>query len=370
MSQLYTNMTEQGAHAGRAAGIDRRSFLMRATAAAVMGAVQPMLGRAASAQSVSSVDDLTLETVAGPVQGKSVELALAHEHLYVDFLGPKDPNYMNVDWADALGASVNAAAQVRAQGVNLMIEWGPMGVGRNVLLLRHVSRETGMHIVCPTGIYKSLIPPQFEGMSAEQIADHFVRELTKGVDGTPIRAGFIKIATTEAGATETDTMIHRAAAMAGRDVGATISLHSPLWETTKGVIGTLDAEGFSLERFVWGHAQPSSVDAHKEVAARGATIQYDAISADSDPFFNGPTDDTSMLDRIEAMVKAGFDKQVIVSADASVYVNPPQWQYDRDNTYVYRYFAPKLEERLGAELSRQVLRNNVIHAFRRGDKVA
>ena len=367
MSQVHS--VNLGKAYGASGWIDRRSFLLRATAAAAIGATQSLVGRTASAQTVSSVDDLILETVAGPVQGKNVELAVAHEHLYVDFLGPKDPNYMNVDWSAALGASVNAASELRAQGVNLLIEWGPMGVGRNVHLLRHVSRETGMNIVYPTGIYKSLIPPQFEGLSAEEIADHFVRELTKGVDGTPMRAGFIKIATTEAGATETDTMIHRASAMAGRDVGATISLHSPLWETTKGVMATLDSEGFPLDRFVWGHAQPSSVDAHKEVAGRGATIQYDAISADSDPFFNGPTDDESMLERIEALVKAGFDKQVIVSADASVYVNPPIWQYDRDGTYVYRYFAPKLEQRLGTELSRQILRNNVIHAFRRGDKV-
>lgn len=369
MNQFYTKNREGGTEIGLPAGVDRRTFLLRATAAAaVLGAVPSMGGRSAAAQT-GSVDELMLETVSGPLSGKDVELAVAHEHLYVDFLGPKDPNYMNVDWADALGASVNAAAELRAQGVNLMIEWGPMGVGRNVLLLRHVARATGMHIVCPTGIYKSLIPPQFDGMSAEEIAGHFVRELTKGVDGTAIRAGFIKMATTEAGATETDTMIHRAAAMAGREVGATISLHSPLWETTKGIIATLDAESFPLDRFVWGHAQPSSVDAHKEVAGRGATIQYDAISAHADPFFNGPTDDASMLDRIETMVKAGFDKQVLVSADASVYVNPAKWQYDRDNTYVYRYFAPKLEERLGAELSRQILRDNVIHAFRRGDKV-
>jgi phosphotriesterase-related protein len=356
-------------HAARSRAVDRRAFLGFAAGGAIIAA--GVLGpRAGVAQDNANVDDLVLETVTGPVKGSAIEKVLAHEHLYVDFLGPTDPNYMNVDWADAIGASVNAAGEVRAQGVNLLIEWGPMGVGRNVLLLRHVARETGVNIVCPTGIYKSLIPPQFEGMSAEQIADHFIRELSKGTDATPIRTGFIKIATTEAGATETDTMIHRAAAIAGRETGATIALHSPIAATTEGVVSTLTKEGFALERFVWGHAQPSPSEAHKAMAGRGATIQFDAIGADSDPFFNGPTDDASMLDRIEALAKAGHDKQVIVSADASVYVNPPKWQYDRDNTYVYRYFEAKLIERLGEALARQVLRDNVIRAFRRGDKVS
>lgn len=342
----------------------RRTFLMAGAAGAAWAARLPE----AIAQSASA-DEVVLETVRGPVKGKDIEKALGHEHLFVDFLGPTDPNYMNVDWPAAIGSSVNAASEVRAQGVNLMIEWGPMGVGRNVLLLRHVSNATGVHIVCPTGIYKSLIPPAFEGMSSDEIALHFIRELTKGIDGTPIRAGFIKMATTEKGPTETDTMIHRAAAIAGRETGSTIALHSPLTAATKTVVATLESEKFPLDRFVWGHAQPSGKDAHKAMAERGVTLQFDAIGARSDPFFNGPTDDDSMLDRIESLVKAGYGKQVLVSADASVFVNPPKWQYDRQNLYVYRYFEPKLVARLGEEQARQVLRDNIIHAFRRGDKV-
>ena len=76
-----------------------------------------------------------------------------------------------------------------------------------------------------------------------------------------------------------------------------------------------------------------------------------------------------MLDRIENITK-GHPDQVIVSADASVYVNPPVWQYDRDNTYVYRYFEAKLAERLGEDMARHVLRDNVIRAFRHGDNVS
>ena len=135
------------------------------------------------------------------------------------------------------------------------------------------------------------------------------------------------------------------------------------------VTATLEAEGFKLDRFVWGHSQPSSNADHLKMVERGATVQFDAISADTAPFFNGPTDDDSMLARIEN-ITAGHPDQVIVSADASVYVHPPVWQYDRDNTYVHRYFAAKLAERLGGDMANQVLRDNVIRAFRRGDNVS
>ena len=39
-----------------------------------------------------------------------------------------------------------------------------------------------------------------------------------------------------------------------------------------------------------------------------------------------------MLDRIQAMVEAGFGGSVLVSADATVVANPAKSQYARDNT--------------------------------------
>jgi len=341
----------------------RRGFLLAGLGLAGLGLLAGP--RRLLAQDVNA---LNLQTVLGLVPGSAIEGVVAHEHLFVDFYGPNDPHYMNVNWSAAIGASINKALELRAQGVNLMIEWTNIGVGRNIFLLRDVAVQTGLNIVCPTGIYKSLLPPEFVGMSAETIAERFYDELTKGIDGTAVRAGFIKIATTEAGPTATDSLIHQAAAIAGREAGATIALHSPLFPATAQVIATLQGANFPLERFVWGHAQPSSIEDHKAVAALGATIQYDAISAHSDPFFNGPIDDASMLERIAAMVAAGYGGQVIVSADASVFVNPQQWQYDRSANYVHGYFAAQLEQKLGAEAAKKVLRDNVIHAFRAPDK--
>src|SRR5262249_48701877 len=217
--------------------------------AAAVGAAP--LGQAgfqpALAAAPAEVQALVLETVTGPIKGSDVERAMAHEHLYVDFNGPTDPAYMDVDWSVALGACVNAANKLRAQGVNLMIEWTNLGVGRTVLLLRHVARRAGLNIVCPTGIYKSLVPPEFAGMSIDELAAIFVRELTKGVNGTGIRVGFIKIATTEAGATESDTVIHRAAGLAATEVGCTVALHSPHFAATQRVVKVLEEAGVSMD---------------------------------------------------------------------------------------------------------------------------
>lgn len=345
----------------------RRSFLLGSGAA--LGAMALTTLGTAKFAFADTMENAVLQTVTGPVSAADIEKVMAHEHLFVDFHGPNAAEYMDVNWSAALGASVTSAMELRGQGVNLMIEWTNLGVGRNILLLRHVSRQTGMNIVCPTGIYKSLVPPAMADLSVPRLAEHFMRELTMGIDGTNIRAGFIKIAVSSDAVVETEIPFHRAAAIAAKETGCTISMHCPHANVANEVVASLEAEGFSLDRFVWGHSQPSSNEDHLKMVGRGATVQFDAISADTDPFFNGPTDDASMLDRIENITK-GHPDQVIVSADASVYVNPSVWQYDRDNTYVYRYFEAKLAERLGEDMARHVLRDNVIRAFRRGDNVS
>src|SRR5262249_19468050 len=253
------------------ANLSRRRLLCGTAALAGTAALLQAGVRPALAAVPADVQALVLESVTGPIKGGDVERAMAHEHLYVDFNGPTDPAYMDVDWSVALGASVNAANELRAQGVNLMIEWTNLGVGRNVLLLRHVARRAGLNIVCPTGIYQSKVPPQLVDMSIDQWAAIFVRELKRGVDGTGIRAGFIKIATTEKGATKSDSSVHKAAGIAAKEVGCTIALHSPYFVATKGVVKVLEQEGVSLDRFVWGHAQASKTEEHMELAARGAT---------------------------------------------------------------------------------------------------
>lgn len=362
---------------------DRRELLAKGTGALVAAGLAGSLASTAAAGAAHAprrressrhggqraVNEIVLETVTGPVRGSDITFAMAHEHLFVDFLGPADPAYMDVKWSDVTAACVASVNVLRGQGVNLLVDWTNLGVGRAVLLLRDVSRQTGMKILSPTGIYKNLVPPEYATMAIDEIADRFYRELTAGVDGTSIRADWIKIATTEAGPTKADTRIHRAAARAARRAGATISAHTPFTDATLAVVKTLTSEGFDLRRFVWGHAQPSPVEDHIKLAKCGAMVEYDAISTNEDTFFHGPTDDGSMLDRIQAMVNAGFGDRVMVTTDASAYVNPNIYQYDRHSDYLYATFAPKLRARIGEAAANTILRDNVIYAFRKGSRI-
>ncbi len=374
-----------GSDSDKKGKIDRRTFLAAGAGAAAAAGITGSLAAAeaksqptqashphqqsavasTAARGSSGSGGVVLETVTGPLRGNEVEWGLAHEHLFADLLGVKDPAYQDVDWAYVTGACINSVLELRGQGINLYVDYTPMGIGRNVLMARNVARQTGMAIVCPSGIYRASfgIPPEFRQMGAAELARHFVRELTLGVDGSQIRAGFIKIAVDDDGPKPADVVVYRAAARAAKKTGCTIGLHAPVIDPLRAVVKILEEEGFDLRRLVWAHAQYTTLADHKAMAARGAFISYDHTTVGGHP------PEEVLLDWIDEMIDAGFGGQVLLSTDAAIYLNPQSIQFGNQNTYLFRVFKPKLEARFGAKVTRKILRDNVIVAYRRGDNV-
>jgi predicted metal-dependent phosphotriesterase family hydrolase len=297
-----------------------------------------------------------LQTVTGPIGAEAFAFALAHEHLFVDFLGPSHPDYGRVDRDEVRAACLERLAPVRAAGVDLLVDCTCLGIGRDAALLHEVSKASGIAIACATGIYKALRPPRLLGTSADELADLFVRELTVGIDDGEMRAGFIKLGTTESGPTEDETIVHRAGAMAAAATGAAIVLHSPLADVAETVLATLEREGFDPARLVWAHAQESTLDANLALAQRGITVSLDAI---------GTSDDEDMMQRIEQLAEAGLDGNVVLSSDSSLVVHPAELAYERDIGALPRTFLPRVEARLGKDLRDRLVRDNVVRAYRR-----
>ena len=108
-----------------------------------------------------------------------------------------------------------------------------MFLGRDVEFMRRASEETGLQVVACTGIYTyDHLPAFFMSRNPDQIADLFVADIERGIQGTEIKAGFIKCAADEPGVTENIEKVHRAAARASVRTGAPIMAHSrPASET-------------------------------------------------------------------------------------------------------------------------------------------
>ena len=100
-------------------------------------------------------------------------------------------------------------------------------------------------------------------------------------------------------------------------------------------IDILEECGFSPPRFISIHAQAEQdFELNLEVARRGAWISYDGI---------GWGEDEPYIQRIQAMISAGFGDQVILSHDRGWYTPAePGGGMPKPFTYLSETFLPRL----------------------------
>jgi phosphotriesterase-related protein len=285
------------------------------------------------------------QTVKGRVPVETLGLILPHEHLFTDLRRPTHPNYAQGDpaaVAEMLRPHLEAAEKA---GVTALVECTGGGVGRNVNVLRRVAEITPIHIVMPTGVYKEgFIPTDALDLPAEALAEQWIRDLVEGIDGTPTRAGFIKVALSDDGPTPIEVRNLRAAALASRETGATIASHTIGGAVAKREVDVLAEAGHDLSRFVWVHAQTEPNSAiHQELARRGVWIEFDTIGV--------PAQHEPQLRAVLAMLDAGLAGNIMLSHDAGWY-DPSQ--PDGVPAHGFRGYTALVEEFIPALKARGV----------------
>jgi phosphotriesterase-related protein len=299
-----------------------------------------------------------IRTVGGDIPIDTLGLILPHEHLFVDLRGPLTPGY-------GLGDPQEVAALVKpyldaaqAAGVTAMVECSTLGVGRNVQVLAHLASLTPIHIIAPTGVYReALVPPSMRDLSAEQLAANWIADLTKGMDGTDIRAGWIKIAMSDDGPTPLEARILQAAAQASRHTGAVVGSHTIGGRAAREALDILEASNMNMHRFIWIHTQSEpDIAVHIEAAQRGVYIEYDAIGISDQQ-------DEAMLNAVVEVLAAGYGDHILLSHDAVVYEaghlggRPPTGS--RGYTALIETFLPALRSRgvSEADITRMTVTN-------------
>ena len=123
-------------------------------------------------------------------------------------------------------------ARFRDAGGDTVVDATLPGIGRDPEALRRISEKTGLNIIMGTGFYVGEThPKELATMTDCEVADIMVKELTEGVDGTDICAGYIG----EIGISEIfddkERKVLRAAALAQKDTGVAIQVHINPWTT-------------------------------------------------------------------------------------------------------------------------------------------
>ena len=286
-----------------------------------------------------------IQTVKGQVSVDELGLILPHEHLFTDLRGPLVPEYAQADPEQVVQVMSPYLESAYAGGVTAMVECSTVGVGRNVTVLKRLAECTPIHIIAPTGVYRqAYTPPALRNTDKEELAEMWIKDLSEGMEGTDIRAGFIKISMSDDGPTELEIRNLKAAVIVSQETGAVIASHTPNGAIARREMDILQTEGLPLNRFIWVHANLETDQAvHLEAAQQGAYVEFDAIGWEWQS-------QSAIAYYTESLIEAGYADRILLSHDAGWYDpsqpdGQPEDQGIHGFTTLVEEFIPNLQDR-------------------------
>ena len=255
-----------------------------------------------------------VQTAKGAVAVEELGLVLPHEHLFTDLRGPLVPGYALAEPEAVARVMEPYLAAAHAVGVTALVECSTVGVGRNVTVLRHLADVTPVHLIVPTGVYReAFTPPSLREVSAEALAEMWIRELTEGIEDTEVCAGFIKISMSDDGPTPLEVRNLKAAALASRQTGSAVVSHTASGAVARREMELLESAGLDLGRFIWAHANlEPDPEIQLEAARRGTYVEFDAVGAEWQS-------QSALVDYTLALIEAGHAESILLSHDAGWY---------------------------------------------------
>jgi len=290
------------------------------------------------------------QTVLGPVAGEAMGVTLPHEHLLIDFavmfrepatgaergLSRQPVSLANLGWVrhhfssnlDNLQLLDEAVARDEAllfkhAGGQTFVDPTNRGLARDPLALARVARATGLNIIMGSGYYVDAAhPPGMDRRTVDDIAAELVADLTVGVDGTGVRAGFIGEIGTTWPWTDNEKKVVRAAVAAQRETGAALMIHPGRHERLPlAIVDFIRKEGADLERTIMCHIERTIADPGVllELAATGVRLEYDLFGLETsyypyNPAFDMPNDGERMR-QILFLIEHGHLAQLLMSHD-------------------------------------------------------
>ncbi|MBI5690287.1 MAG: aryldialkylphosphatase [Verrucomicrobia bacterium] len=228
-----------------------------------------------------------VRTVLSDITPAQLGRCYAHEHVII---GPSFTTHVCPEFLlDDVDRAAAELADFRRAGGGAMVDSMPCDSGRDILRLAEVSRRSGVHLICPTGLHLAkYYPPGHWGetLGAAELAALFVADITEGVDAfdygapvvrrTPHRAGVIKVAT-ERQFTARDEKLLAAAAEAHCRTGCPILTHTEQGELALEQATRLRELGVDLRHVCLSHVdRRPDPGYHREVLSTGVRLEYDS----------------------------------------------------------------------------------------------
>ena len=323
---------------------------------------------------------MRLKTVCGEISREELGVTTTHEHVLLDLTafyterpveGVESPSTQKVEmWnlgilsrdcyalkdnllLDDENLQAKELSYFKNAGGKTVVDASLPGIGRNPSALKRIAEETGLNIVMGTGYYVGETHPKaLSSMSEEEIAELMVKELTEGVDGTGIPAGYIgEIGISEI-FDEKERRVLRAAAIAQKKTGVAINVHINPW-TVNGLEAAdiLLQAGVQPDRICISHID---VENRKEyiyaLLKKGVFVEFDNFGKEyyirrevRNSGYGLFVKDTDRVSLLKQMIGDGYLKQILLSCDLclkNLMHAYGGWGYD----HVLKNIVPMMED--------------------------
>jgi len=198
-----------------------------------------------------------VNTVLGPINTDQLGFTLMHEHVMVSASGLYE-SYPDLLGDEREARAIKSLTVAKAEGIDTIVDATTFDLGRNADLLVKASRESGVNIINVTGWWLD-VPRFLHGVSANQMAKEFIRDVEEGFRGTDIKAGILKCAADFEGVTENLETMARAVSRAHVRTGLPIMVHSyPTGQVARRQIEIFKEEGVDLTRVKIDHSNDTT----------------------------------------------------------------------------------------------------------------
>ena len=262
-----------------------------------------------------------VNTVLGKISPEEIGRTLMHEHFIFGYPGFAGDVTLGNSRRDLIEHALEKAIEIKALGIDTVIDATPNECGRDVEALKEISERSGLHIICSTGFFREAAgaPSYFTFRQelgydiVEEIYEMFMKEITDGVADTGIKPGVIKLATGENSISEYETAFFKAAARAQKDTGTPIITHTEVGTMGPEQADLLLAEGGIANKISIGHmCGNKDINYHLEVLKRGVYDAFDRFAEEN--FFGGPSD-PDRIRLMQELIKHGYLNRLLMSTD-------------------------------------------------------
>lgn len=288
-----------------------------------------------------------VHTVLGPRDPADLGQVLMHEHLLFDTPAWQENPLVTWDRAAALDLVTGRVNEAKAAGLGTFVDCTPIGCARDPEFMQEIARRTGVIVVAATGFWISMgITGYYAQMSVDQLTAIMVHELTSGMAHTDVRAGIIKVASSEGVITPEEERAIRAAGRAQAQIGCTVTTHTSRSTMGREQVDLMLDGGADVARLIIGHSDDrDDVDYLRAILSRGANVEFDHVS--SGDRFGVP--EKRKAEILATLVNEGYAGQLTLSHDTVGQLpgNPKRSAeplFQRPPTYILTTFVPMLRE--------------------------